>query len=359
MTDAQIDGLVARLFHHSQDPRNTAFSRSTMRECIEVLAVINAASAQAPVAVPEGWKLVPVEPTKNMLAHMRLSLGYGNERHAYQSALNAAPPASTSDDAVSVAIYQEQDCAGHWIYIPRVRYNMIPNRLWKRIVYIAPPANTAPTPAAWLWNERPDEFNNYESRPRVTLWRPKNTEASSGMEPLYCSISSANTSVDAQATDYATLEEHEHTGGPIECKPGGCSDIGCEGGRYCFNADGSPKVGTVEGVFPRSSITGFRELTDERQQDILQAMEQHYGDTFRKLVDLAYAPKTEATPSYEKIDWNELSKRGLVRRINSEILHPLGLSVFYSPDTGVSAGAMISPDGKWEYPEDQIPKERT
>jgi hypothetical protein len=32
------------------------------------------------------------------------------------------------------AIYQEQDGAGHWIDIPRIRYNMIPNPLWKRIV---------------------------------------------------------------------------------------------------------------------------------------------------------------------------------------------------------------------------------
>jgi len=27
-----------------------------------------------------------------------------------------------------------------------------------------------------------------------------------------------------------------------ECKPGGCSSIGCEGGIYCFNEDGTPKV---------------------------------------------------------------------------------------------------------------------
>ncbi|SAL01626.1 hypothetical protein AWB80_08169 [Caballeronia pedi] len=26
-----------------------------------------------------------------------------------------------------------------------------------------------------------------------------------------------------------------------QCKPGGCSSIGCEGGFYCFNADGTPK----------------------------------------------------------------------------------------------------------------------
>ena len=27
-----------------------------------------------------------------------------------------------------------------------------------------------------------------------------------------------------------------------KCKPGGCSSLGCEGGIYCFNADGTRKV---------------------------------------------------------------------------------------------------------------------
>lgn len=31
-----------------------------------------------------------------------------------------------------------------------------------------------------------------------------------------------------------------------KCKPGGCSSLGCEGGHYCFNPDGTPKVPTPE-----------------------------------------------------------------------------------------------------------------
>jgi len=31
-----------------------------------------------------------------------------------------------------------------------------------------------------------------------------------------------------------------------KCKPGGCSSIGCEGGHYCFNADGTRKVASEE-----------------------------------------------------------------------------------------------------------------
>lgn len=54
----------------------------------------------------------------------------------------------------------------------------------------------------------------------------------------------------------------------------------------------------------------------------------------------------------EIIDWNELSRRGLLARINREILHPLGLAVCRNPETGVSPGAVVSDNGPWVYPED-------
>lgn len=54
------------------------------------------------------------------------------------------------------------------------------------------------------------------------------------------------------------------------------------------------------------------------------------------------------------LDWNELSALGLIVRINAEILHPLGLAIFRDPASGISAGAMIAPDGKWEYAPDVI-----
>lgn len=51
----------------------------------------------------------------------------------------------------------------------------------------------------------------------------------------------------------------------------------------------------------------------------------------------------------KSINWNQLSELGLVVRINREILHPLGLAVFRTVETGVSEGALISDDGSWEY----------
>lgn len=50
----------------------------------------------------------------------------------------------------------------------------------------------------------------------------------------------------------------------------------------------------------------------------------------------------------KEINWNDLSEMGLVFRINNEILHPLGLAVFYETTTGRSAGALVSEDG-WTY----------
>ncbi|EPZ4750236.1 MazG-like family protein [Klebsiella pneumoniae] len=54
------------------------------------------------------------------------------------------------------------------------------------------------------------------------------------------------------------------------------------------------------------------------------------------------------------LDWNQLSALGLIVRINTEILHPLGLAIFRDPASGISAGAVIAPDGKWEYAPDVI-----
>ncbi|WP_085841441.1 DUF7415 domain-containing protein [Enterobacter asburiae] len=51
------------------------------------------------------------------------------------------------------------------------------------------------------------------------------------------------------------------------------------------------------------------------------------------------------------INWNEMSRRGLVFRINNEILHPLGLALGYSPDNGFSECVYVSPDGGFKYSE--------
>lgn len=58
------------------------------------------------------------------------------------------------------------------------------------------------------------------------------------------------------------------------------------------------------------------------------------------------------------IDWNDMSKLGLVYRINKKILHPLGLALSYNPDTGVSETVFVADDGVWEYKHDIVNKVR-
>jgi hypothetical protein len=57
------------------------------------------------------------------------------------------------------------------------------------------------------------------------------------------------------------------------------------------------------------------------------------------------------------IDWNEISRLSLLERINREIMHPLGYAVCRQVETGVSPGALVSPDGTWCYPDQDAPKE--
>ncbi|ENC41856.1 ASCH domain protein [Escherichia coli P0299917.5] len=47
------------------------------------------------------------------------------------------------------------------------------------------------------------------------------------------------------------------------------------------------------------------------------------------------------TGAYKIVNWKELSERGLVFRINHEIMHQLGLAVMYEPETGCLAGQWL------------------
>lgn len=55
---------------------------------------------------------------------------------------------------------------------------------------------------------------------------------------------------------------------------------------------------------------------------------------------------------YEIMDFEEMSKNGLIWKINKEVLHPLGLALARGEDENgkpVSFGCAIAPDGFWEY----------
>lgn len=56
------------------------------------------------------------------------------------------------------------------------------------------------------------------------------------------------------------------------------------------------------------------------------------------------------------IDWNTMSDLGLIRRINREILHPLGLAIARDPNTGISDCILVADDGEWEYSDESLTK---
>lgn len=49
------------------------------------------------------------------------------------------------------------------------------------------------------------------------------------------------------------------------------------------------------------------------------------------------------------MNWKELSEKGLVFRVNHEIVHPLGLAIRYETLNSVSGRAYIADDGVWQY----------
>ncbi|WP_339026039.1 DUF3850 domain-containing protein [Leclercia pneumoniae] len=85
-----------------------------------------------------------------------------------------------------------------------------------------------------------------------------------------------------------------------------------------------------------TNVTDLNEWEDNYVMLSLQLMEQGASEGMRLL------------------NWKELSDKGLVFRINHEILHPLGLAVGYESTNGVSAGAFVADDGVWQYSDELV-----
>lgn len=100
---------------------------------------------------------------------------------------------------------------------------------------------------------------------------------------------------------------------------------------------------------------GQPETPEEMQRQLLARIDAVIASAEAKCWTELVTPAYPSTPAgrqpiggYQWVDWNQLSSLGLIRRINTEILHPIGLALFRHQD-GVSSGAMIAPDGKWNY----------
>lgn len=126
---------------------------------------------------------------------------------------------------------------------------------------------------------------------------------------------------------------------------------------------GAPECEIIQEMASREAAAGRRvreieqQLTLEREwREQALSVKKNLVDTIeglnKRIAELERKPlRPEKIGRCEWVDWNELSKRGLIVRINSEILHPLGLAMFRDTESGVSGGALIAPDGEWQYAE--------
>ncbi|EPR1455208.1 DUF7415 domain-containing protein [Citrobacter koseri] len=74
----------------------------------------------------------------------------------------------------------------------------------------------------------------------------------------------------------------------------------------------------------------------------------------RELMDNVGCVKPPVINESAILSWSELALRGLVFRINYEVLHPQGLAMMYDPATGISDGALVASDGIWNYSDEII-----
>lgn len=52
------------------------------------------------------------------------------------------------------------------------------------------------------------------------------------------------------------------------------------------------------------------------------------------------------------LDAKLMSELGIITAINDQVLHPLGLALYWDKDKNQLQGCFVSPDGVYEYPED-------
>ena len=52
------------------------------------------------------------------------------------------------------------------------------------------------------------------------------------------------------------------------------------------------------------------------------------------------------------LDAKLMSELGIITAINDQVLHPLGLALYWDKDKNQLQGCFVSPDGVYEYPKD-------
>jgi hypothetical protein len=185
-------------------------------------------------AQSDGWKLVPVEPTDAMLEEITLLEGFTHVAMSarYKAMLAAAPTPerADADTAVAKPWYEHRAADGttYWLHTPPASQER---------------ADAGKDATLTRWQKAQMAFGggttpevpvSVASLARALTWALEWIDAVPEDTPL--------PAMPGFDRDYVNelLARVRATEKP-RCKPGGCSAIGCEGGFYCFNADGTPK----------------------------------------------------------------------------------------------------------------------
>ncbi|EHM8546181.1 MULTISPECIES: DUF7415 domain-containing protein [Salmonella] len=120
-------------------------------------------------------------------------------------------------------------------------------------------------------------------------------------------------------------------------------------------------VSEITDFFAGLGNPGEPETPEEMQRQLLARIEGVFSSQIAKPWTTLVTPACPAVPPGREmvsgcnwLDWNQLSALGLIFRLNHEILHPMGLAIFRDPNTGVSEGALVAPDGVFTYPQYMI-----
>lgn len=114
-----------------------------------------------------------------------------------------------------------------------------------------------------LW---PEKLEEAAARFNLQFDRPAFEEKLRGVSPETCTCSAQPMTPHAEdcplTHQVRALMSEALAKPPGECKPGGCSRIGCEGGFYCFDAQGNPRP----------------DLSEEKKKEFRKALAQYAPD---------------------------------------------------------------------------------
>lgn len=112
---------------HAQGCVRNDVTSTSGKALIALLEAYNAKQDAQPVAIPDGWKLVPIRPTRDMLVEAGFKRGEGEEQWHAMLAASPPPPDSSADAAKPVVLDLSEALLGRVISAYGKRFGLQPD----------------------------------------------------------------------------------------------------------------------------------------------------------------------------------------------------------------------------------------